>query len=35
MKLAGTFSIPKPNRSFICVEKMVRAIPAVKPTTTG
>ena len=27
--------MPSPKRSFICVEKMVSAIPPVKPTITG
>ena len=35
MKFAGTLVSPKPNKSFICVEKIVSAIPAVNPTTTG
>ena len=34
-KSDGTLSIVNPKRSFICVEKMVRAIPAVNPTTMG
>ena len=35
MKSAGASVIPKPKRSFICVVKMVTAIPAVKPIITG
>ena len=35
MKSAGTSAICKPKRSFICWEKMVSAMPLVKPTTTG
>ena len=34
-KSAGMFVRPRPKRSFIWVEKMVTAIPAVKPTTMG
>ena len=35
MKLAGTSVNPNPKKSFICVLKIVTAIPAVKPTITG
>ena len=35
MKSAGTLSIDNPSRSFICVAKMVSAIPLVNPTTMG
>ena len=35
MKSAGTLSIVNPNKSFICVVKIVIAIPLVKPTTIG
>ena len=37
MKSPGTGSPPKsiPNKSAICVVKIVRAMPAVNPTTTG
>ena len=31
----GMFLRPNPRKSLICVEKMVRAIPAVNPTTIG
>ena len=35
MKAAGTFVNPIPKKSFIWVENIVSAIPAVKPTTIG
>ncbi len=35
MKFAGTFSMPRPNKSFICDENIVMAIPPVKPTMIG
>ena len=35
MKSPGTLSTWSPKRSTICVEKMVSAIPLVKPTTMG
>ncbi len=31
----GTSLSPSPRKSLICVEKMVSAMPAVKPTTMG
>ena len=34
-KSLGTSVNPSPKKSLICVEKIVSAIPAVKPTTTG
>ena len=36
MKLAGTSpAISNPKKSFICVEKIVKAIPEVNPTIIG
>ena len=35
MKPAGTFSMVRPNRSRIWLEKMITAMPEVKPVTTG
>ena len=35
IKSLGTVSIVSPNRSLICVVKMVSAIPLVNPTTMG
>ena len=35
MKSPGTLSIVSPNRSFICVVKIVSAIPLVNPTMIG
>ena len=36
MKSPGIFSVMvRPKKSGICVEKIVRAMPAVKPTTIG
>ena len=36
MNSAGTArSICKPNKSLICVQKIVTAIPLVKPVVTG
>ena len=35
MKSLGTLSMLSPKRSFICVVKIVTAIPLVNPTTMG
>ena len=35
VKSPGRFFRPRPKKSLICVDRMVRAIPAVKPTTIG